>query len=630
LRLVSVGSKRFLTNKVDRSVTGLVVQQQCVGPNQLTLADYGVVAHSHFSDAGTAMSLGEQPIKGLVSPQAMARLAVAEALLNLAGAKITDIKEIRCSANWMLAAKLPGEGAWLVDAAQALCDICLKAPGELVIGMYAPMDDVECKVTPDLKRSGHTLWFIDLSDGKNCLGGSALAQAHSQLGDSCPDVCEPDLLKRTFETLQELICGGHILSLHDRSDGGLITTLLEMAFAGNVGLEINLADQTGDPLPELFSEGPGLVIETTPSNVVSDELQKQGIPLRRIGYVGSRGGEVIFRHQKVDLLREPMVKLRDIWESTSTAIDSLQADPKCVAEEAWVNRRLIQEPPYGLSFYPQATSEAALLLSGKPKVAILREQGSNGDREMAAAFLLALAGFEPWDVTMTDLLAGDVTLDQFRGIAFVGGFSFADVLGAGRGWAGVILHNDGLRRQFEKFYERLDTFSLGVCNGCQLMALLNWVPGFGTLDSSVRFDRNTSGRFESRFSTVRIMDSPSIMLRRMAGSCLGVWIAHGEGRLSCEPNDLAQITVNNLASIRYADPDGDVTQTYPFNPNGSPDGIAALCSPNGRHLAMMPHPERTFLLRQWPWLPAGWEQLAASPWLRLFQNAYKWCLLNGQ
>lgn len=653
LRLVSVGSKRFLTTKVDRSVTGLIAQQQCVGPNQLTLCDYAVIAHSYLDLTGTALSLGEQPIKGLISPVAMARLAVTEMLLNLVGAKITKLEDVKLSANWMLAAKEPGEGAWLYDAACALRDTLnelreaidggkdslsmaaktigpdgqihtVKAPGELVLAAYAGMDNITCKVTPDLKRAGDELIFIDLANGRHCLGGSALAQVFQQVGDQSPNLDDVTLLARTFKAIQALISHNAIAAVHDRSDGGLIITLLEMAFAGNVGLSI-ITQSEDDLIPFWFCEEPGLVLECRDSDSVKRILSDLGIPHEHIGWV-TDDGDITIHYNEDIVLSERMIVLRAIWEKTSSQIDLLQANPDCVIAEAENIRNVVTPPPFDLTFTPEPTADTILNATDKPMVAIIRERGSNGDREMAAAFFLA--GFEPWDITMTDLIEGRVSLDDFRGIAFVGGFSFADVLDAGKGWAGVIRFNGRLAEMFERFRNRSDTFSLDVCNGCQLMALLGWVPGTVTNpELQPRFIRNESGRFESRFATVQIMDSPSIMLKGMAGSTLGIWVAHGEGQLFV-PDDPYLRSLIGLMPMHFVDPEGTQTERYPFNPNGSPLGITALCSPDGRHLAMMPHPERLFLKWQWPWMPAEWNDLAASPWLRLFQNAYHWCMQN--
>ncbi len=656
LRLLSVGSKRFLTNKVDRSVTGLIARQQCTGPLQLTLSDVAVVAQSHFSLTGAAISIGEQPIKGLISPQAMARLSVGEAITNIMWAKLTALTDIKCSGNWMWAAKLPGEGARLYDAAVALRDILIelgiaidggkdslsmaalvrgkngkeevvKSPGTLVISAYAPCTDITKTVTPDIKRPGESgLIYIDLGKGRYRTGGSALAQVFGQVGNETPDLEEPELLKKTFQAVQELIDQRLILSGHDRSDGGLITTLVEMAFGGNCGIKVDIEAEGVDPVRVLFSEELGVVFEypLERQEDVLRVLEAHALPFQKIG-ITTEEKHIDIQVDGKAVLSEDMLKLRALWEETSYQLDRLQANPECVDEEF----RVIYDRPgprYHLTFEPEPTAPEILSGSSKPKVAIIREEGSNSDREMASAFYQA--GFEPWDVTMSDLVAGRIGLSGFQGVAFVGGFSYADVLDSAKGWAGVIRFNPRVFDEFQRFYNRPDTFSLGVCNGCQLMALLGWVPWQGIEDRlQPRFIHNHSGRFESRFSTVKILQSPSIMLQGMEGSVLGVWVAHGEGR-AYFPSEgiLREVVEKGLAPIRYVDDEGNITETYPFNPNGSPQGITALCSPDGRHLAMMPHPERTFLKWQWAWMPEELDRkLKASPWLRLFQNARAWC-----
>jgi len=657
LRLLAVGSKRFLTTKVDRSVSGLVARQQCTGPLQLTVSDVAVIAQSHFGFTGAATAIGEQPLKGLIDPAAMARMAVGEALTNLVWARVTALEDVRCSANWMWAAKLPGEGAALYDAATAMRDIMLdlgiavdggkdslsmaaraplpegaeelvKAPGELVISAYVTCPDVRSTVTPDLELPGRgRLLLVDLGSGKHRLGGSALAQVFSQIGDETPDVGDPDLLGRAFRAVQELIVDGVLTAGHDRSDGGLVTTLLEMAFAGNCGIEIELAaEDHADPIPHLFAEELGLVMEVDETDIerALEVMQRAKVPCHQIGKTLTEP-EIRMVVGGREVLRADMRALRDIWEATSFRLELEQADPECVAAERDGLRRR-KAPPYRLSFTPFPTAPEIILRSSKVPVAILREEGSNGDREMAAAFLAA--GFEPWDVMMSDLLAGRITLENFRGLVAVGGFAHADVLDAAKGWAGSIRFNRDLWSQFEAFLDRPDTFSLGVCNGCQLLALLGWIPWRG-LDGEAqpRFVRNASGRFESRFATVTILESPAVMLRGMEGSTLGIWTAHGEGR-AFFPDDqvLSRIENEGLAPIRFADDSGSITETYPHNPNGSPRGIAALCSPDGRHLAMMPHPERTAITWQWGWMPPEWRRdLEASPWLKMFQNAREWC-----
>ncbi|MEN2985941.1 MAG: phosphoribosylformylglycinamidine synthase [Thermodesulfovibrionaceae bacterium] len=655
LRLISVGSKRFLTNKVDRSVTGLVVRQQCAGPVQLTVSDLCVVAQSYFDLTGCAHAIGEQPIKGLINPEAMARLSVAEALTNIVWAKITALEDIKCSANWMWAAKLPGEGIRLCKAAKALSEIMLKlgiaidggkdslamaakvrkngdfeivkSPGTVVISAYAPVPDITKVITPDIKHPGKSqILFIDLSKGKKRLGGSALAQCYSQLGDESADVEDIDLLKKTFKTLQRLIDENLILSGHDRSDGGLVVALLEMAFSGSSGLYVRLNEnlEESQVIAELFNEEIGILIEVDNDKIseIKKILSFEEIPYFPIAET-VREDRVVIEHKGRILLDEPMTYLRDLWEETSYRIDLLQANPQCVVEEKnTIYSRT--SPKYSLTFTPELTPEIVLKKNAKPRVAILREEGSNGDREMAAAFYAA--GFESWDICMQDLIDEKISLKEFKGIAFVGGFSYADVLDSAKGWAGCIKFSK-LRKEFEDFYMRKDTFSLGVCNGCQLMALLGWIPWYGIEEiKQPRFIWNLSGRFESRWVTVKILPSPSIMLKGMENSVLGVWIAHAEGRVYFPDKTIFEkVLEKDLAPIRYVDDEGNITEKYPFNPNGSPYGITALCTEDGRHLAMMPHPERCFLLWQWSWLPEDWKTLKASPWLRLFQNARNWC-----
>lgn len=655
LRLLSVGSKRFLTNKVDRSVTGLIVRQQCAGPVQLTVSDVCVVAQSYFGNTGIAHAIGEQPLKGIINPMAMARLSVAEALTNIVWVKISHIEDIKCSANWMWAAKLSGEGVRLYQAAEAMSELMIKlgiaidggkdslsmaarvknqegveivkSPGSLVISAYAPCPDIQKVVTPDIKHAGESIiLFIDLSRGKKRLGGTALAQCFNQTGDASPDLEDPELLKQTFNTIQTLIDRKLILSGHDRSDGGLITTLLEMAFSGSCGLHIKLKNeiQEQELIPELFNEEPGIAIEVNLKQIkkVRKALDVNNIPFYEIAKTLNED-RIIIEYRDKTIFEESMTSLRDIWEETSYRLDMLQANPECVKEEKTVIYARTA-PEYTLSFTPEKTPAILLKKNAKPSVAIIREEGSNGDREMAAAFYLA--GFEPWDVCMQDLIDKKISLSAFKGAVFVGGFSFADVLDSAKGWAGCIKFSH-LKKEFEDFYMREDTFSLGVCNGCQLMALLGWIPWYGIAETrQPRFIRNDSGRFESRWSSVKILPSPSIMLKNMENSQLGIWIAHGEGRAYFSDQEILKTVLEkNLAPIRYIDDDGRITESYPFNPNGSPSGITALCTEDGRHLAMMPHPERSFLLWQWPWLPESWKKLKASPWLKLFQNARKWC-----
>ncbi|XP_013591492.1 PREDICTED: probable phosphoribosylformylglycinamidine synthase, chloroplastic/mitochondrial [Brassica oleracea var. oleracea] len=657
LRLPSVSSKRFLTTKVDRCVTGLVAQQQTVGPLQITLADVAVIAQTFTDLTGGACAIGEQPIKGLLDPKAMARLAVGEALTNLVWAKVTALSDVKASGNWMYAAKLEGEGSAMYDAAIALADAMIelgiaidggkdslsmaahadgevvKAPGNLVISAYVTCPDITKTVTPDLKLgddAGGVLLHVDLAKGKRRLGGSALAQVFGQIGNDCPDVDDVPYLKNVFEGVQALISEDLVSAGHDISDGGLIVAALEMAFAGNKGVSLNL-DSNGISLFEtLFSEELGLVMEISNENLdaVLEKLRGFNVTAEIIGKV-TESPLIEVKVDGITHLSEETAFLRDMWEDTSFQLEKLQRLASCVEMEK-EGLKLRHEPNWKLSFTPSWTNDSYMFKDVKPRVAVIREEGSNGDREMSAAFYAA--GFEPWDVTVSDLLAGAITLDQFRGIVFVGGFSYADVLDSAKGWAASIRFNSPLLSQFQEFYKRPDTFTLGICNGCQLMALLGWVPGpqvGGSLDTAQpRFVHNESGRFECRFTSVTIKDSPSIMLKGMEGSTLGVWAAHGEGR-AYFPDEgvLDRMLHSDLAPLRYCDDDGSVTEAYPFNLNGSPLGIAAICSPDGRHLAMMPHPERCFLMWQYPWYPKGWEveKAGPSPWLKMFQNARDWC-----
>jgi len=648
-RLPSVGSKGYLVHKVDRCVTGLIARQQCCGPLQLPVCDVSLIAQSHFGSSGAAISIGEQPLKGLVNAEAGARMAVAEAITNMVWARITDLSHVKCSVNWMWAAKLPGEGAHLYDAAAALRDAMIslgiaadggkdslsmaakvgedvvKAPGQVVVSAYASVADVTKVVTPDLKQPGKSrLLLIDLAPGQRRLGGSALAQVFSQIGNEAPDLEDPALLKRAFRAVQQLIDEDLVLAGHDCSDGGLITTIAEMVMAGNCGATVRPVGAE-DCFSALFSEEAGLVIEYLPRNEgrILEILKDYRCPTEVLGESRMERRLEIFDGNR-RCLDVPTVQLLEWWEAISDRLELQQTNPKCAAEQAAGHDRPGRS--YHLTFAPQPTPAVLLERKDKPKIAIMREEGSNGDREMTSAFYGA--GFEPWDVTMTDLLRGDARLDQFRGVAFVGGFSYADVLDSAKGWAGIIRFNPGLKEMFDAFYHRPDTFSLGVCNGCQLMALLGWIPFKGLPDTQQpRFIRNRSGRFESRWVTLQIEPSPAIMLRGMEGARVGIWVAHGEGRLHCPDTGVLNEARNKkLAPVIYVDDNGHPTDVYPFNPNGSSHGIAGFCSEDGRHFALMPHPERSFLKWQWPWLPESWKtEVKASPWLRIFQNAREWC-----
>jgi phosphoribosylformylglycinamidine synthase len=648
-RQLSVGSKGFLVRKVDRSVTGLVARQQCCGPLQLPVSDMGIIAATALEGAppGAATSIGEQPIKMLVDIKAGARMAVGEAITNIAGAGIRGIESSKCSVNEMWAAKLPGGIASLYDAVSAARDAFIEtglaidggkdslsmaakvdgetvqAPPSLVVSLYAAMDDVRVVATPDVKRPGKsTLVFIDLARGKMRLGGSALAQSFGEIGNISPDLDDAPLLGRAFRLLQEFVRDGSVLACHDRSDGGLVTTVIEMIMSAGCGAEISLPDRP-DPVEFLFNEELGWVVEIPDQQMeaVLARLVSADVPHLVLGRTKQRDLFVIKKRDNV-IVRLLTGDLLIRWERTSDAIEMLQSNPRTATIEA-LNHATRFSPAYALSFEPQRTSAELLIRGAKPKIAVMREEGSNGDREMTHAF--ELAGFFPVDVALSHLRAGTTSLDSFRGVAFVGGFSFADVMDSAKGWAGIIRHNPKLADMFLRFRERRNAFSLGVCNGCQLEALLGWIMPDLPDQLMPRFVHNESGRFEQRWLSVRTEKSPSIMMSGMEGSILGIPCAHGEGRLHASPQILARIEEQGLVPLRYVDELGEATTHYPLNPNGSPNGIAGLCSADGRHLALMPHPERAFQLWQWHYLPEEMKQLQASPWLRLFQNAREWC-----
>ncbi|CAG35433.1 phosphoribosylformylglycinamidine synthase [Desulfotalea psychrophila] len=651
LRLVSVGSKRFLTNKVDRAVSGLIAQQQCVGPLQLPLSNVAVVAQSHFSKSGIASAIGEQSIKMLIDPAAGARMAVGEVLTNMVWAKIDDMEQIKCSANWMWAPKLAGEGAALYDAAKAMRDTMIevgmavdggkdslsmatmvgdevvKSPRELVISTYAAMADLDKKVTPDLKHVDSELFFIDPSCGAARMGGTALAQVNGQLGDKSPDVEDGALLKKAFLAVQEMIDAGLISAGHDRSDGGLVTTMLEMAFAGNCGLKIELS---GDVSAHdyLFNEELGMMIECVPGAEaeVEEILVAAGITPVALGFT-TADKNISISYNGEQVLNREMQVLRSWWEETSYQLERLQVNVACAESE----KEVIYDrkgPAYHLPFAPEPATAEVLAATDKPKIAILRDEGSNSDREMTAAFYSA--GFEAWDVCMNDLLAGSVDLADFRGLAAVGGFSYADVPESAKGWAATIQFNPRLKEMFDTFYNRPDTFTFGICNGCQLFSLLGWVPQLGTsAEDQPRFAGNLSGRFESRWTTVKVQASTSIMLQGMEDLVFGIHVDHGEGRLLFPNADIMEhVKEHGMTPMVYVDDEGEATEQYPLNPNGSAEGLAGLCSADGRHLALMPHPERCFLPWQMHYLPEEMKELEVSPWFQMFKNAYDWCMSN--
>jgi len=632
LKLPAVGSKKFLITIGDRTVGGLSVRDQMVGPWQVPVSDVAVTAVSFDSNAGEAMAMGERSPIAVTNAPAAARLAVAEAITNLAAADIKQLPDIKLSANWMAAAGHANEDERLYDSVKALGeDFCpdlgltipvgkdslsmrtqwedksVTAPVSVIITGFAPATDVNRTLTPELDMTQETsLILIDLGQGNTRLGGSALAQVYNQTGGQTPDA-DSATLKKFFNDLLGLKSQSKILSYHDRSDGGLLATALEMAFASHCGLELNLTALAGDTPEKLFNEELGAVIQVKKADAeaivksLGESTSIIGNPTEQQDIVITDGSEIY---------RNTRAQLESWWSDTSYQIQKLRDNPTS-ADQEFAAIKDDKDPGLAtkLTFKPTPAAYKT-----KPKVAIFREQGVNGQVEMAAAF--DRAGFTSIDVHLNDLISGKYKLDDFVGLAACGGFSYGDVLGAGEGWAKTILFNDRLRADFKKFFERPDTFSLGVCNGCQMLAALKeLIPG---ADNWPEFLKNTSEQFEARVVSVKIQESPSILLKGMEGSIIPVPTAHGEGRAELH----GQKPDMNLVSAQYVDNYGMVTENYPANPNGSPQGITALTTADGRATIIMPHPERAFLSRQLSWHPAGWSE--ESPWIQIFHNARTW------
>jgi phosphoribosylformylglycinamidine synthase len=657
LRLPTIADKSFLVTIGDRTVGGVVCRDPMVGRWQVPVADVGVTASAYDAVTGEAMAIGERPPVALLDAAASARLAVAESLTNLAAARVGSLRDVRLSCNWMAAAGHPGEDARLFDAVRAVGEeLCpalgiaipvgkdsmsmrtvweqdgartaVVAPLSLIVTAFAPVTDVRATLTPALvgpERGEDTaLVLIDLGRGQHRLGGSCLAQVYLQLGDVPPDLDSPALIAGLFAGVQQLAAAGQVLAYHDRSDGGLAVTLVEMAFAGGCGLDVDIAALGGDPRAALFAEELGAVLEVRAGDVdaVIATLGGHGLGghVHRIGRPVS-GHSITLRRGGETLLAADRFVLRAAWSDTTWRLQGLRDDSTCADEEHAA--RLDADDPgltASLSFDAADDIAAPFVARGaRPRVAILREQGVNGQVEMAAAF--TRAGFDAVDVHTTDLIEGRDDLSAYRGVVGCGGFSFGDVLGAGEGWAKSLLYNARARAALEHFLGRADTFALGVCNGCQMFsALREIVPG---AELWPRFVRNRSEQFEGRLSLVEIQDSPSLFFRGMAGSRLPVAVAHGEGRV--EPTDIAHLAAiedSGLVAARFVDGRGEVAASYPANPNGSPGGITALTTPDGRATILMPHPERVFRSALMSWHPDGWGE--DSPWMRMFRNARVW------
>jgi phosphoribosylformylglycinamidine synthase len=677
LRLPAVASKSFLVTIADRTVGGRCARDPMVGPWQVPVADCAIGLADLHGVHGDALSIGERPPLAVIDPAASARMAIAEALTNLLGAPV-ERRRIKLSANWMAACGTPEDDADLFDAVQAASRFAIglglsipvgkdslsmrtrwvadgherevSAPVSLVVTAWAPVADVRAAITPQLRTdAGDTcLLLVDLGEGRHRLGGSAFAQVTQQIGDAVPDVVDPAVLAAAFDAVQRLSADGLVLAVHDRSDGGLFATVCEMAFAAHCGVSLNLDLLTIDPyaadwgdfkirpeqvavrrgeltLQALFAEEAGVVLQVRQSDRDAVLARLRGEGLSRLTHVIGKPNATDTVEVWRDAKRVWSAKrgeLQSVWSETSYRIAALRDDPDCAREE-FEHEGAGAQPPLSiaLTFEPTEDPCAPYVATGvRPRVAVLREQGVNGHVEMAAAF--DAAGFAAFDVHMTDLIEGRHRLADFKGLVACGGFSYGDVLGGGSGWAKTVLFNARLAEQFAIFFARPDTFTLGVCNGCQMLSQLkSIVPG---AEHWPRFRANRSGRFEARFGLVEILPSPSVLLAGMAGSRLPIAIAHGEGRVVYDTPDHALAA---RAVMRYVEGDGTPTQRYPANPNGSPGGLTGYCSADGRATLLMPHPERVARLMQWSWRPRDPRlegSQGASPWARLWRNARAW------
>ncbi len=655
LCLPTIADKTFLITIGDRSVTGLVARDQMVGPWQTPVADCGVTAASYDTYAGESMAMGERTPVALIDHAAAARMAVGESLTNIAASAIDDIGRIVLSANWMAPAGHPGEDAGLYDAVQAVgMQICpelgisipvgkdsmsmktvweqdgeersVTAPLSLIVTAFAPVSDVRRTLTPELKtdQGDSDLILIDLGQGKNRLGGSSLAQVYKRLGDDAPDLDNAELVKQFFEAIQGLNREGRILAYHDRSDGGLFTTVAEMAFAAHCGMTLDIGHTGHDPVAALFNEELGAVIQVRHEDTeeVLSYLREYDLSAHSyvIGHLND-DDEIIIKHHDDLLIHETRVDLQRAWSETTYRMQSLRDNPDCAQEE--YDALLDADNPgmdAQLSFDIDENIAAPYISKKKrPSIAVLREQGVNGQIEMAAAF--DRAGFKTVDVHMSDIISGRHSLKTFNGLVACGGFSYGDVLGAGEGWAKSVLFNSRARDEFEAFFNRDDSFGLGVCNGCQMMSNLHeLIPG---TQAWPHFVRNISEQFEARVAMVEVVKSPSLFLTGMEGSKMPIAVAHGEGRAEFgEDVDPAELLRNKQVALRYVNNYGDPTEYYPANPNGSPLGITGLTNSDGRFTIMMPHPERVFRAVQHSWYPKEWGE--DGPWMRMFRNARVW------
>jgi phosphoribosylformylglycinamidine synthase len=652
LHLPGVADKTFLITIGDRSVTGLIARDQMVGPWQVPVADVAVTCAGFETNVGEAFAIGEKAPLALIDAPASGRMAIGEAITNIAASFISDIGNLKLSANWMAPAGHAGEDAALFNTVKAVgMELCpalgisipvgkdsmsmktvwedngekkaVTSPISLIISAFANTLDVRKTLTPQLRTDlGDTeLILIDLGNGKNRMGGSALAQVYSQLGDTTPDVDNPAQLKNFFTQIQALNADSKILAYHDRSDGGLFATLCEMTFAGHCGVQVDISVLQGDANSVLFNEELGAVIQVPNKDTIAILAQLNSALDGCAHYIGKvnkaneihiKKGDIVFTDTRVNLHR--------MWSETTYHMQSLRDNPLCAQQEY---DRILNDADIGmhaqLSFDINENLSAPYINTGKrPNMAILREQGVNGQTEMAAAF--DRAGFNSIDVHMSDIIAGRVSLTDFVGLVACGGFSYGDVLGAGEGWAKSILFNSRARDEFSAFFNRSDSFALGVCNGCQMMSNLHSIiPG---AEHWPHFVRNKSEQFEARFAMVEILESPSIFFNGMAGSRMPIAVAHGEGFTEFSQKlTVSEVLDKKLATVRYIDNASTPTEVYPFNPNGSPHGLTGFTTQDGRFSIMMPHPERVFRTVQHSWRPDDW--LEDGPWMRMFRNARK-------
>ena len=646
LQLEAVACKDWLTNKVDRSVTGKIARQQCQGEIQLPLSDCGVVALDYRGRKGIATSLGHAPQAGLASPEAGSVLSVAEALTNIVWAPLDNgLESVSLSANWMWPCRSQeGEDARLYTAVKALSDFCCDihvnvptgkdslsmsqqypdgekviSPGTVIVSAGGEVSDIRKVVSPVLVNDkGASLYHIDFSFDEQRLGGSAFAQSLGKVGDDVPTVKNPEYFADAFQAVQEMIGKGWIMAGHDISAGGLVTTLLEMCFANKTGgLHINLYNlcKDGDVVKTLFAENPGIVVEV--SDCHKEEFAKfmddRGVAFAKIGYPVPASRTLVVKNGSVEHTLD-IDALRDTWYKTSYLLDRKQSLNGCAAERY----KNYKDQPLEMSFndgFTGTLKQYGISADRRERTgvraAIIREKGTNGDREMA--YSLYLAGFDVKDVMMTDLISGRETLEDINMIVFCGGFSNSDVLGSAKGWAGAFLYNPKAKEALDKFYARKDTLSLGICNGCQLMVELGLVGSDAGASSRARMLHNDSRKFESEFVTLNIPENNSVMFSTLSGSKLGIWVAHGEGKFSLP---LAEDKYDIVAKYNYSG--------YPANPNGSDYDVAGICTPDGRHLAMMPHLERAIFPWQNAWYPHSRRNDEVTPWIEAFVNARKW------